>query len=41
MPRKEGLAKENAAKQEIAAKGTKKITSLFKPQLSNETMRVF
>ena len=38
MPRKERLAKENAEKKEIAAKGTKKITCLFQPQLFNETM---
>ena len=31
MLRKERLAKENAAKKEIAAKGTKTITCLFKP----------
>ena len=31
----------NAAKQEMVAKGMKKITGLFKPQLSNETMQVF
>ena len=41
MQRKEKLAKENAAKKEIAAKGTKKITYLLKPQLSNETIPVF
>ena len=38
MPKKERLAKENTAKKEIVAKGTKKITCLFKPQLSNEIM---
>ena len=38
MPNKERLAKENAAKTENAAKGTKEINYLFKPQLSNETM---
>ena len=39
MPRKGKLAKENATKKkEIAAKGTEKITYLFKQQLSNETM---
>ena len=38
MPRKERLGKENAVKKEIAAKETMKITCLFKPQLSNETM---
>ena len=42
MSRKEWLAKENAAKKkENAAKGTKKITYLFKAQVSNETMWVF
>ena len=30
MPRKGRLAKENAAKKEIAAKGIRKITCLFK-----------
>ena len=38
MPRKEILAKENAAKKEIVAKGMTKITYLFKLQLSYETM---
>ena len=38
MPKKERLAKENTAKKEIVAKGTKKIICLFKPQLSNEIM---
>ena len=38
MPNKERLAKENAAKTENAAKGTKKINYLVKPQVSNETM---
>ena len=41
MPRKGKLAKERKMlqkKKEIAAKGTEKITYLFKQQLSNETM---